>query len=271
MNTPQQPKAPDPTQTANAQAAMNRDSAVATNLVNMTNQVTPDGSLTYEQTGTKSYVGSDGKTYTLPSYTARQTLSAPSQAIYDTNKVTEQNIANIGRDQSARVGEALSKPVNLSNEATEARLFGLGSKRLDPLYARREEELRTRLTNQGIRPGTEAWNWEMQRLGEDRNDAFNQLLLSGRGQSVTEALAERNQPINEITALMSGSQVSQPNFVGTPQTSIAPGDYQGAVANKYAADMNAYNSQVSQRNATMGGLFGLASSPFQMFRFGSRA
>src|SRR5690606_7332530 len=80
-----------------------------------------------------------------------------------------------------------------------------------------------------------------------------------------EALTERNQPINEITALLSGSQVSQPNFVGTPSTTVQPTDYIGAVRDKMNYDMAAWQTQVNSKNSMMGGLFGLAGSALGMF------
>lgn len=261
VSSPKTPPPPDPVATASAQAGANRDTAITQGLMNMVNQVGPDGSLTYDKIGEETLTDSlTGKTYTIPRYQATQTLSEAGQRLQGINDQTQQNIATIGRDQSARIGELLGKPVDLSNEATEARLMELGSKRLDPRFAQEEEALRTRLINQGVRPGTAAFDAAFNNFSQGKNDAYNSLLLSGRGQAVQEALAERNQPINEITALLSGSQVSQPNFVNTPQTQVAGTDYQGAVyASHNAAMQNAQMKQQSQ-NALMGGLFGLAGS-----------
>lgn len=252
MKAPKAPLPPDPVATANAQSQMNRETAITQGQMNMVDQVTPDGGLTYTQTGTWA----DG----TPRYQATQTLSPAGQRINDINNQTEENIATIGRDQSSRIGELLSSPVNLNNETTEARLMELGSKRLDPRFAREEEAMRTRLVNQGIRPGTAAFDAEMSNFSQGKNDAFNSLLLQGRAQAVQEALTERNQPINEITALMSGSQVSQPNFVTTPQTQVAGTDYAGLVQANYAAQMQGYQNKVNSQNAMMGGLFGLAGT-----------
>jgi hypothetical protein len=229
--------------------------------MNMVNQRGPDGSLTYNRIGEEVLTDSlTGRTYTIPKYEAVTALSPAGQRVNDINNQTEENIATIGRDQSSRIGELLGKPVNLNNEATEARLMELGSKRLDPRFAQEEEALRTRLVNQGLRPGTAAYDAAFSNFSQSKNDAYNSLLLAGRGQAVQEALTERNQPINEITALLSGSQVSQPNFVNTPQTQLAGTDYQGAVyASHNAAMQNAQMKQQSQ-NAMMGGLFGLAGT-----------
>src|SRR5690606_4415142 len=98
---------------------------------------------------------------------------------------------------SDRVSQALSDPFEFNNQDAANWAYDLGAQRLDPRFAREEASLRDKLINSGIRPGTEAWNREMSRLGESKNDAYNQLMLTGRGQAFGEALATRNQPLNE--------------------------------------------------------------------------
>ena len=243
---------------------MNIDTAIAQQLVNMTNQNTPEGSLNYSQDGFNTYTDTNGHTVKIPKFTATQTLSPDQQALYDINNQTQQNVAGIGRDQSARIAQLLGTPVDLSNDAVEGRLNELASQRLEPQFARDEEALRTRLTNQGIREGSDAWKAAMTQFDQSRNDARNQLLLSGHGQAVQDILAERNQPIDEITALMSGSQVAQPNYVGTPQAGVANTDYAGMVQQNYQNQMQAAQMKAQQNQALMGGLFGLAGAATKM-------
>lgn len=231
---------------------MNKDTAVAQTQLNAMNQVTPDGTLSYEQTGTWA----DG----TPRITATTALSEPQQGIYNTNQQTQQNIATIGKDQSARIGDLLGSPLKLGNEATEARLMELGMARLTPQFAKNQESMRTKLLNSGIREGSAAWDSEMSRLSNAETDAITQLLLSGRSQANQEIMAERNAPINEITALMSGSQVSNPTFATTPTSQVAGVDYAGMVNNNYNQQMNAYNAEQAAGGAQMGGMFGLAGT-----------
>lgn len=269
MSAPKPPPAPDPKATAAAQAGMNIDTSQAQQLTNAVNQVDAYGNrLTYTQSDKPfTFVDSQGKTVSINPLTATQTLSPEQQKLLNINNQTEANIAQIGLDQSGRIGNLLSSPISLNNDAVESRLMELGTARLNPQFARDEEALRTRLINSGIRQGSAAWNAEMGQFDQRRNDALNQLLLSGRGQAVNEILTERNQPINEISALMSGSQVQQPTFTNTPQSQVAGVDYTGMVRDKYNADMAAYQAKVGQQNAMIGGIAGLAAAPFQMFRF----
>ena len=259
-DTPSAPVAPDPVATAAAQGNMNQNTATTQQLLNMTNQVGPDGSLTYNQTGNNSFTGADGKTYSVPQFTATTTLSPAQQALQDLTNKTKANLGQIGVDQSAKIGSLLGTNLNLNNDATEARLMELGSKRLDPALARNEEALRTRLANQGLQPGSAAFNAEMKQFGETSNDARNQLLLTGRGQAVQEALTERNQPLNEIIGLMSGSQLTAPTFGNTPQTQVGGVDYAGMVNNNFNAQNQQYQAKLGQQNAAMGGMFGLGGT-----------
>lgn len=261
MGKPKAPEAPDPVKTASAQTGSNIGTAIANNSLNMVNQYTPDGSLEYEQTGSTRWKDpTSGEVYYIPNYSATQTLSEIGQQTKDANDQAGLNLANLASDQSDRLNSLLSAPVDLNNEDTEARLMELGRKRLDPALADRREDLRTNLSNQGIKLGTAAYDRAMSEFDQSRNDAYNQLLLQGRGQAIQEQLTERNQPINEITALMSGSQVSQPNFVNTPGSNIANTDYAGIVNSNYNQQMQGYNSQMNQYNAILGGLFGLGSA-----------
>lgn len=259
-DTPTPPAAPDPVATANAQQNLNQNTATTQQLLNMTNQVTPQGSLTYNQTGSNSFTGADGKTYTVPQFTATQTLSPTEQKLFDLNNTSRTNLGNAGVTATGKINDILGSNINLSNDAVENRLFQLGTARLTPQFQRDEDSLRTQLINSGIRPGSDAWRTEMTRLSQNKNDALDQLVLGGHQTAVSDILTERNQPLNEITALMSGSQVQNPAFASTPQASVAGTDYAGMVRDNYNAANDQYKTQVAQNNAAMGGMFGLGGT-----------
>lgn len=260
MCAPDPPAPPDPKETSAASTGTNVGTAIANANLQNVNQVTPNGSLTYNQTGT--YQWNDpytGKTYDIPRYTATTTLSPEQQKLQQLNTQTQQNLGQIGVDQSAKIGGLLGTNVNLDT-ATEGKIDALGRQRLDPQFAQSEDALRTRLANQGIQPGSAAWNAEMRQFSQGKNDAYNQLYLTGRSQGAQEALTERNQPINEITALLSGSQVSQPNFVNTSEPTIPTTDTAGIINSNYQQQQQNYQSKVQQQNALLGGLFGLGAA-----------
>lgn len=245
------PKAPDPMQTAMAQQNMNMNTAISQQAMNMVDQIGPGGSTTYSQTGTSSFVGPDGKTYSIPKYAQTTQLSDNQQGIYDAAEAAQGNIANLAQQQSSALGQSLAQPFSYSNQDAENWAYDLASPRLLEQQGQNESALRNRLVNAGIRPGTAAWDREMTRLTNSNTDQLNQLALTGRNQAFNEQLAGRNQNINELSALMSGSQVQSPTGMyggATPQTQVGGVDYTGLVNNNYAQQMQSYGNM-------MGGLF----------------
>jgi len=79
---------------------------------------------------------------------------------------------------------------------------------------------------------------------------------AARNQWLQEQYAGRNQPLNEISALMSGSQVSQPNFVNAPSTQIPTTDYAGITQQGFQNQMGLYNAQNQNMNNLLGGVLG---------------
>lgn len=278
IGKPKAPKSPDPKETAAAQTGTNVATALANAQLGNVNQYGPDGSVTYSQSGyTTIKDPTSGATYNIPQYNQYTTLSGAQQAIKDQTDAASLNLGKIANNQSAFLNSYLSKPFSLSslgsfdidNAATEGRLVDLGRRRLDPVIAQRDEDLRTRLANQGIKAGSDAYGRELATAAQGNNDAYTSLLLNGRQQAaneilterqqqVQEALTQRNQPLNEISALLSGTQVGTPQFgAGTNQPSLPTVDYAGLVNQNYQNKLGAYNTQMSQYNSLAGGLFGL--------------
>lgn len=260
MGKPKAPTPPDPQQTAAAQTGTNVSTAIANNAMSLVNQDTPYGSLTYDKTGKQTWTDPyTGKTYTVPTYTATTSLSPGEQAILDQNTGARTNLAGIANDQSAFLKDYLSQPFNADTTAIEDRINELGSKRLDPRFAREQDALQTRLAQQGITPGSEAYNREVELLNQAKNDAYNQLALQGRGQAFGELQALRNQPINEITALLSGSQVSNPNVAMQTPQGAATTDVAGLINQNYNQQYANYQQRAAQQQGLLGGLFGLGA------------
>jgi hypothetical protein len=82
---------------------------------------------------------------------------------------------------------------------------------------------------------------------------------AARNAWMNEQYTKRNQPINEITSLLSGSQVSNPNFVNTPGSQIPTTDIGGLVNQNFQNQMGVYNQQNQNWQSTMGGILGLGA------------
>lgn len=206
------PKPPDPKEQAAAQTGTN----IATQLANTTMNPsisTPFGTSTTTQTGTTSWTDPyTGQSYDLPQYETAQQFSPQFQGFFD------------------RAAES-------ANTGIDDRLYDLARARVDPRMAERRSALETRLANQGITPGSEAYNREMTLIGQQENDAYNSLLLQGRNQ----ALQEQNNPLNQAIGLLHGVPVNAPN------TNIPTVDVAGL-------ENSAYQQKAANYNNLMGGL-----------------
>lgn len=299
MGKPDAPAPPDPRQTSAAQTGTNVSTAIANAVLGNMDQVTPYGTLTYERVGGdvpdivtnpsgggrfgfgRSYSVGDqtfrnradaeryrseqsgdfswtdpytGETYSIPRYRAVTELNPEQQATLDANQAAQGNLASLAEERSGFLREYLPQTGAITDEI-DNRLYEYGRQRLDPRFARQEEDLRTRLANQGIAPGSEAYNREMELMNQGRNDAYNQLMLQGRG----TALNEVNMPINQVTALLSGSQVQNPNVQIANQPQMPTTDVAGLINQNYNQQMANYQQEMGAYNGLMGGLFGLGS------------
>jgi hypothetical protein len=79
-------------------------------------------------------------------------------------------------------------------------------------------------------------------------------------QALQQQLAMRNQPLNEISALLSGSQVQMPQFQGYSGVSVAPTPYLQAMQAQDAAAVQRYGIAANQASSNMSGLYGLAGN-----------
>lgn len=260
MGKSKPPAPPDPKVTAGAQTATNIGTAIANNTMGMVNQNTPDGSLTYAQTGTTKWTDPNtGQVFNIPSYTATTSLSPQGTAIKGQTDAAELNLATIANNQSGFMKDYLSQPWNADTDAIEARLWDLNMKRLEPQFAREEDALRTRLANQGITPGSEAYNREIEAFRSAKGNTWNDMALAGRAQAFGESQAIRNQPINEISALLSNSQVSMPNVAVTQPQSMPTVDVAGLTNAAYGQRLSAWEQNQANRQGLLGGLFGLGA------------
>jgi len=96
-----------------------------------------------------------------------------------------------------------------------------------------------------------------QQLGQQQS-GFN-ASNAARNQWMQEQYQQRNQPLNEIAALMSGSQVQQPNWLNSPQSQIATTDIGGLINQNFAQQQGNYQTAMNSWNSTMGGLLGLGA------------
>lgn len=116
MSAPKAPAPPDPKETAASQTASNIGTAIANQRLNNMNQITPDGTLRYEETGNYQYTDPlNGAVYDIPLMTAIQELSPEQQAIQDQNRRADLNMSRFAADQSEKANQLLSNPFDISS------------------------------------------------------------------------------------------------------------------------------------------------------------
>jgi hypothetical protein len=246
------PAIPNPVTTAAAQTTSNIDTAKASATLNNTNQVTPYGNLTYTST---TPAGSS-----VPQYTATQTLSDAGQKLLTTNQGTTQSLADTGAAAAGRLGGQLAAPLDLSAANLDKYT---NSHYLDPFNKQSDRDqaaLESKLAAQGIQIGTASYTNAMTDFNNQKSANLNNLQGSSQQNAQASILAQRETPINEISALTGGSQVTTPSYAQTPQTGVAGTDIAGITNGAYAAQSNAYNYANNQNQQLLGGLFGLGAA-----------
>lgn len=245
------PKAPNPVTTANAQTASNRETAITQAGLNMVNQTDAMGNtLKFSQNGTWS----DG----TPRFSATQSLSAPQKKLMNTGVATQQNLANLAKEQSGRISGLLNQDLDWS--AQQGYLNDLTAQNLNPQWDRMAEQNETDLVNRGLRPGSAAYNAAKDQFQQSRSSAFNNANLNNYNSALQSQMTLRNQPLNEILALAGQGQVASPSFAATPQTGVAGTDVAGITQGVYNTASQGYNSMMGGLASAGAGLLAAPSS-----------
>lgn len=146
--------------------------------------------------------------------------------------------------QQQRFGQELDRG-NFAN-AAQAQQYGQNANNAAFWNAAQQQDFGQDFSNAQLANATRA-----QQFNEELASA--QFKNNARDQQIAQDLALRGQPINEIAALLSGSQVSTPTFVNTPTAGVQAPDIAGLT-------MANYQNQLAQSNAANQGLFGLLGS-----------
>ncbi len=218
--------------------------------------------------------------------TLTQTFSPEQQAIFDESNKAKLSLSQLATRGAGTAGEVIGKNVDLSGIPGAPTSGGVNQRVIDAMmgrvnedYGKATDEKNSSLIAAGIRPGSTAYDNSMQLLQRGKNDAAQQAVLAGyqqggkefeqdtasRRNAIAEYMAQRQTPLNEITALMSGSQVSNPFSVPAyaQNASVAPAPLFGATqqAGNWQSDL--YNAQAAQAGNLQQGLFSLAGSGAQ--------
>lgn len=207
------PPAPDPVATAQAQGAINRETAVAQARLNRTNEITPLGSRTYQEhliPGTSDLYGA----------TATTSLNPVPQQAFDAEQRVGRDLNLLAEGQIGRVNDTMGTPFDLNgiqarqdqiDTSGMSQYFGTGQDmddamynkqkaRLDPRINQEQADLQSQLANQGIFSGSDAYNREFANFGRYKTDAYGQASNDAMMQGLQFSNQQRGQQFNEAGA-----------------------------------------------------------------------
>ena len=92
---------------------------------------------------------------------------------------------------------------------------------------------------------------------QNAQDTYDTSMYGGAENALT---TQYNQPVNELGALLSQSQIGSPSQSATTQTNIPTTDYAQIANQGYQNQLGQYNAQTQANSAMYGGLFGLGGA-----------
>ena len=286
-SAPPPPPAPDYAGAAQAQGAANVETARVQGRMSNPNIISPLG------TQTITYEGDQPTVTQKLTPTAEETLASQQRVqkllagLGETGTQQAQNVISTPFAPTGTAAESLQTRIDTSNLARMPVNAGTTGQqaimaRLEPQLQRRQASLENQLINQGITPGSEAYRTAQTQEAQNRNDLLSQAALQGisldtgaRAQGLNEQQAIlaaqnaaqqqelqrqaylRQQPLNEITGLMSGSQIQMPQFQGFQGPQVAPPPIFAGAQAQNQANMQNYGIQSANVNAQNAGLYNL--------------
>ena len=216
-------------QAAQATTLGNLAGAQQATAANRISQNTPYANLSYTQG-----VDANGN----PTWTANQQLSPELQAL------TQSSLQGLQQSQANPM-----YGINPGQTYSDAIMS-----RLQPIQQQQQERVQAQLANQGVVPGTEAYNRAQTQLSQQQNDQLTSAITGGM-QTGLQAQNLQNQTAAGIKSL------STPNYINPyTQAAVAGPDYLGAYTTSNAAQIAAQNAANARTANTQNGLFGLGSA-----------
>lgn len=259
-----------------------------------------------------------GEGFDVPQWEQINTLSPEQQVLYDQQVKLGQGLNTLAQGQVDRLTDHLGRPMDGKNipglkydfnsggpiqtsigpndfSADRQRVEAAIMSRAMPELDRQRSALESRLANQGLTLGSQAYATGVDESNRARNDAIMSAILAGgqeqsrmfgmdlqKGQFANSAqnqqfnqnqsraafgnsasndafqreIALRNQPISEITQLMGQGQAQMPNF-----GSYQGGQVAGTPVGQYVYDSNAinqaqFNNEQQRNTATTNAMMG---------------
>lgn len=254
FDKPEAPPAPDYAAAATAQGSANVDAARVTGKLNRPDEYNPFGSRVWSDLG--------GDRFRVDT-----SFTPTGAALFDKDLQQKLRLSNLGDTAMGNVENTLSKPADFSQnrDAIVDAMYRRSTRLLDPQYAQGEDRTRTDLVNRGFSLNDKGYTDAMDNFTRNKDSAYadarDRATTGGAQQAITEMLAERNLPMQELNAIRTGAMPQTPNFqnyANTGPVGAAP-VFAAAQAQGNTAQQQ-YGNEVSTYNNMMSGLASLGSA-----------
>jgi hypothetical protein len=206
-------------------------------------------------------------------WTATTQLSPEQQQLLDIQNATSIQLGGLQQKGLGYVEDMINKPFGTENLPQ----FGINAgenysdaimRRLQPQLAMEQKSFDQRMANQGIPVGSEAYANAKRQFDMTQNDRLVAAQTGGidvglraNQQGFNQLGYMRNEPINTLNAIRSGSQVTNPTFQSVPQQATTQGaDILGATQAGYNAQLGASNAANAASSANTGGMYQLGGT-----------
>lgn len=246
----------DPYQVATAQTGMNEGTAVASQLMSEVGQVTPFGTLGYNQTG--SYT--DPMTgETMPLETATTQLSPTEQELLNVGQGTQTEGALGANELLGGFNYGAANPLAVVGNESSGLMGGAEAQFQNyeqPFFTQQTQALQSQLANQGLTPGSPAYKTAMNNLLQSQGQQTSGFLSQMEPQAFQQGLQEYELPLQTAESLY---QIGAPaslstNLINTPTASVANPNLVGAVASAQQAQEAEAQLQMQQYGGMLNGM-----------------
>lgn len=235
------PKKPNATEQVKTQQEINQQTQAMNLAASRTNTEGPFGSLTYSQSGTDQFGN--------PTYTATQALTPERQAILDAVQGGAGTLAgNIGANYG-EIPDFSNAASSLTTQMLDRQLAYLS-----PYYTQQTNNLDATLRNQGLFPGTPAYDNAVRTLRQTQNESIGTFLNQAEPIAFNQAVQNYLTPLSGLQTLLgTANNVTPGPQLTTPASNMSAPNFIDASNNQYKAELDA-------RNQAWGGVAGIGSA-----------
>ena len=258
------PDVPDPSvaaaqgaATAASQQKYNTEAGQQSQAGSMVNQYNPYGSLTYAQTGT----GPGG----VPMWSANMQLTPAQQQMFNLLQGTKTTAGQQGKALIEGANYGSAQPQDVIGGLTSGLTGDLVNKQMEyykPFFNTERDQLDTKLKNQGLLPGSPAYDNAMRALDTNHGLVMSKSAAEFQNQAFGQASQLYNMPwmLGKDMAGFGAPGDVKSELVDTPKLNIQPANLIGATAQANEMAMKQYEAEAEKYSSMMSGVAGIGSA-----------